>query len=130
MTILYNSRCNIIRDRVQTDAYGGAEYITGTLIASNEPCRFDSYMPKINTVGYQGIESEKVFSIFFRSTRQHPIPIRENDVIILTFPPVHPELGKKFRVRGVQHESLHFQDPNYIVECTLVRYEESRGPNF
>jgi len=87
-------------------------------------------MPKSNVAGFQGIETEKSYSIFFRSTHQHPIDIREEDVVIITFPLVHPELGKRYRVRGVQRESLHFQDPNYIIECTLIRIEESRGSTF
>ena len=130
MSLLYNSKCKIIRDVVRTDDYGGAEYVTGTLISSDEPCRFDFYMPKSNIGGFQGIETTKSYSIFFRSTRQHPVNIREEDVVIITWPPVHHELGKRFRVRGIQAESLHFQDPNYIVECTLIRIEESRGANF
>lgn len=130
MTILYNSKCKIIRDVINDDSYGGA-VSTGTVtIAENEPCRFDFYMPKSNVTSMQGQETVKTYSIFFRSTRQHPIDIREEDIVILTFPPVHPELGKKYRVRGVQRESLHFQDPQYIIECTLIRIEESRGTNF
>lgn len=130
MTILYNSRCKIIRDVVIDNEYGSAAYVTGTLIAHDEPCRFDFYMPKSNISASQGIETSKTYSVFFRSTRQHPIDIREEDIVILTFPPVHPELDKRYRVRGVQRESLHFQDPNYIIECTLIRIEESRGNNF
>lgn len=126
MTILYNARCKILRDVITIDPYGGAEYITGTLVAHDEPCRFDYYMPKSNVTGFQGIETEKSFSVFFRTTHQHPIDVREQDIIILTWPPVHPDLGKKYRVRGVQKESLHFQDPSGIIECTLIRFEESR----
>lgn len=87
-------------------------------------------MPKSSPTSFQGIETTKTYSIFFRSTRQHPINIREEDTVIITWPPVHHELGKRFRVRGIQAESLHFQDPNYIVECTLILIEESRRETF
>lgn len=130
MTLLYNIKCDIKRDIITEDAYGSAA-LTGTLvIASFEPCRFDYYIPKENTVGMQGIETEKVYSLFFRSTRQHPIRVREEDYIQIVFPTIHPDYLNHFRIRGVQEESLHPQDPNKIIECTLVRWKEGRGNTF
>lgn len=130
MTLLYNVRCDIFRNIITEDIYGSAA-LTGTItIASFEPCRFDYYIPKVNIIGDMGIETEKSYSLFFRSTRQHPIPIREQDSIKIVFPNTHPEYNVRFRVRGVQDESLHPQDYNRITECTLVRWKESRGNTF
>jgi hypothetical protein len=130
MTILYNIRCSIYRDLIGDDSIGGA-IVTGTLtVASDEPCRLDYYIPKISMFAPQGIETDKIYSVFFRSTRQHPIDIRENDYLQVTFPPEHPDYNVRLRVRGVQSESLHPRDPNRIIECTLTRIVESRGSDF
>lgn len=129
MSILYNVRCSIFRDAIPDDSSGFAT-VTGTItISTDEPCRLDFYVPKANMLGIAGIETEVTYSIFFRSTRQHPINIRENDYVIITFPNSDNEYGNRLRVRGVQRESLHPQDPNSIVECTLTRIKESRNNN-
>lgn len=130
MTLLYNVRCSIYRDLMGYDDVGGA-IVTGThTVASNEPCRLDYWIPKVSLIIPQGIETEKVYSVFFRSTRQHPINVRENDYLQIVFPPEHTEYLERFRVRGVQSESLHPRDLNKIVECTLVKIDESRGNDF
>jgi len=130
MTLLYNIKCSIYRDLIADDAVGGA-VVTGTsVIATDEPCRLDYFIPKASFFAAQGIETERVYSLFFRSTRQHPINVRENDYIKVVFPPEHPEYNVILRVRGVQSESLHPRDPNRIVECTLIRIDESRGVEF
>jgi hypothetical protein len=130
MTLLYNVKCDIYRDLIGDDSGGGA-VVTGTLtIATSEPCRLDYFIPKASFFAPQGIETERIYSLFFRSTRQHPINVRENDYVKITFPPEHPEYNVILRVRGVQSESLHPRDPNRIFECTLVRIDESRGLDF
>lgn len=126
MSLLYNVRCSIFRDLLSVDQYGGA-IVTGTLtIATNEPCRLDYVIPKINVVAPQGLETAVLYSLYIRSTRQHPINIRENDYVQITFPNFHPEYNNRLRVRGVQRETLHPQDPNSILECDLIRIRESR----
>lgn len=125
--IIYNVRCDIYRDLIASDVYGGA-LVTGTLtIASFEPCRLDYIMPKINVVAPQGLETNVTYSLFLRSTRQHRVNIRENDYVKIVFPNTHIEYGHRLRVTGVQSESLHPQDPNSILECTLMRIRESRN---
>lgn len=127
MSLLYNVRCSIFRDLLTTDNYGGA-VVTGTLtIATNEPCRLDYIIPKINVVAPQGLETNVTYSLYIRSTRQHPINIRENDYVQITFPTFHAEYNNRLRVRGVQRETLHPQDPNSILECELIRIRESRN---
>lgn len=128
--ILYNVRCDVYRETITDDVYGGAETVTGTFIVRNQPARLDYYTPKIYLTGIQGIETDKIYSIFFRSTYQKPIPIRENDIVTVVFPTIHDDYNVRLRVRGVQRNSLHPQDPNSIVECTLNRIETSRGNNF
>ena len=127
MGVIYNSRCDIYRDVLEDDQFGGTIVVTGSAIAVNEPVRFDFYIPNQRTNIAQGIETIKTFSLYIRSTRQHPINMRENDYIIITFPPYHPEFGKRFRVRGLQRESLSVGSANSIIECTLTRIEQSRN---
>ena len=127
MTILYNIRCQITRDVIVDDEFGGADVVTGTIIAADEPCRLDYFMPKANAELPQGIEVSRTYSLFFRSTRQHPINVREEDIIKIIFPIHHADYNRRFRVRGIQGESLHPQDPNYIIECTLFRIDETRS---
>lgn len=127
MSLLYNSRCNIIRDVLSDDPFGGTVVVTGTMIAENEPIRFDYYTPNQRTNIAQGIETIETFSLYIRNTRQHSINIRENDYVVIIFPPYHPDLNKRFRVRGVQKESLSIGNANSILECTLTRVEQSRN---
>jgi len=125
--LIYNLRCSIYRDLIGEDAYGGA-VVTGTLvIATNEPCRLDFIIPKANTIAPEGIETNVTYNLVLRSTRQHPINVRENDYAQIVFPNSHGEYNNRLRVRGVQRESLHPQDPNNIVECEVVRIRESRN---
>src|SRR5258708_11374482 len=115
MSLIYNVRCDIYRDMIGTDNYGGA-IVTGTLtIAKNEPCRLDFIIPKLNTILPQGMETKVIYSLYIRSTRQHPIKVRENDYVKIVFPIFHDEYGNRLRVSGVQKETLHPQDPNSIL---------------
>lgn len=125
--LIYNSRCSIFRDLIGTDDYGGA-VVTGTLtIAQNEPCRLDFNIPKANLIASEGIETVVLYSLYLRSTRQHPINLRENDYAIIIFPTSHAEYNNRLRIRGVQRESMHPQDPNSIIVCDLIRIRESRN---
>lgn len=127
MSLLYNVRCSVYRDIIVNDMYGSAN-ATGTLtIATNEPCRLDHNIPKDDELRGPGIETNVSYSLYIRSTRQHPINIREEDYVVITFPNFHPEYGHRLRVSGVSPESLHPQDPNSILEMTLTRIRESRA---
>jgi len=76
MSLLYNIRASFFRDLIGTDNYGGA-VVTGTLtIATNEPCRLDYIIPRVNLVAPEGIETNVHYNLFIRSTRQHPILLR------------------------------------------------------
>jgi len=127
MSIIYNLRGSIFRDQIAYDDNGGAVVTGTTTIASNEPCRLDYIIPKMNIIAPQGLETNVTYSFYIRSTRQHPINIRENDYVVITFPNFHSEYNNRLRVRGVQRETLHPQDPNSILECEVVRIRESRN---
>lgn len=127
MSLIYNVRCSIYRDLISPGNYGDA-VVTGTLtIATNEPCRLDYIIPKINMIAPQGEETTKHYNLYIRSTRQHPINIREQDYVTITFPVFHVEYNNRLRIQGVQRESLHPQDPNSILECNLTSIRESRN---
>ena len=125
--LYYNSRFSVFRDEIADDGSGFATVTGTTTIATNEPGRLDFFIPNVNLLGIPGIETQVTYSLFFRSTRQHPINIRENDYVIVVFPIYHVEYNKRLRVRGVLNESLHPQDPHSIIECTLTRIRESRN---
>jgi hypothetical protein len=126
MSQLYNSICSIYRDVLEEDQFGGRVVTTGTLIAQAEPCRLDYYQNTQKISANQGMETDRSYSLYLRSTRQHPINIRENDYVVITFPPYHPELGVRLRVRGIQRESLSHNSQASMIECSLVRVKESR----
>ena len=130
MALIYNSRCSIFRDVIGQDQVGGMTVITGTVVESDTACRLDFYIPFQKLVGNQGLETEKVYSMYIRSTRQHPIDAKENDYIVVTFPPYHPEINNKFRIRGIQRESLSVGYSESLIECSLTRIVESRSNDF
>ena len=129
MSFIYNSRCSFYRDVLGEDQFGGRIVITGTLIAEEEPARIDYYTPSQWLTKQQGLETSKTFSLYIRSTRQHPINAQENDYVKITFPPYHPELGVRLRIRGIQKESISFNSADSMLEMTLVRIDETRDNN-
>ena len=71
MSYIYNSRCDIFRDVLGEDQFGGRIVITGTLIAENESVRLDYYTPNQWLTKQMGLETPQTFSLYIRSTRQH-----------------------------------------------------------
>lgn len=126
MPYLMNARCRIERLVGTDDEYGGYSP-TGTIVVSDmEFCRLDMYMPNQALIRQLGLESEKTYTIILHYNRQNPTDVRENDIIILTFPSHHPMYDFRFRVRGVSYEATHPSDPRGIIECTVTRWERGR----
>lgn len=127
MPYQFNRRCRIERENFYNDA-GGGYTVTGsnTIISPDEPCRLDSYMPSIFLTKIQGQEIEKTFTLFLHTNWQHPLDVRGQDIIVITFPLHDPFYNKRFRVRGPSEEAQHPTDPRGILELTLTRIDQSR----
>lgn len=128
MSHLYNIYCDVYTETISDDNYAGA-VATGVLLYSHEPCRLDKYIPNQRTTLPQGLEVEKTYSLYIRSTRQHPINVRENDYFIITFPTYHEEFGQRLRIGGIQRESFHPANPINTLEITVVRIKTTRNNN-
>lgn len=113
-------RFQIIRSSWTDDIYGGAVE-TGTVIYNDIHGRLDYYTPRAQ-VREIGIETDKTYALIIRP----PIDIRSEDVVVLTFPPHHPDYNNRFRVRGVQRQSMHPSDSRGFLDITLQRIETSR----
>src|SRR6185503_19203329 len=123
----FNIRVSIIKESLADDEGYGGVYLSGTTtLYANEPSRWDSYMPSVQLTKALGIETEQVHTFFLHSNQQHPIVIREDQIIQITFPPEHSEINNMFRIRGVQKEATHPRDARGIIECTCTRIKYSR----
>jgi len=135
MSYLANLHFKIIRELIGVDDYGGA-YVTGVVVISEDQMgRLDEYIPIQARTKIQGLEIERSYSLILHYNRQNNLRapdgsfIRENDIVILTFPPHHELYNKRFRIRGVSLESAHPSDPRGVCECTITRIDETRDGN-
>ena len=129
MPLHFNIRVSIERETFTDDVYGGA-VSTGTILYANEPSRIDYYMPRQALISVPGLETSKAVTFFFHVNQQHPLAIQENDTVIITFPPHHPEFNKRFRLRGFSREATHPSDARGILEAYCERVEKSRGVDY
>lgn len=122
----FNIRVAILKEELGDDGYGGVTVTGTTVLYPSEPSRLDSYMPSVSLTKQLGIETEQIYTYFLHVNRQHPIVIRENQVIEIIFPLEHPEYGNRFRIRGISPEAAHPGDSRGIIECTCTRIKYSR----
>ena len=122
MTALLNIRVDIIRMDYNTDEVGGAVE-TGTVVYKNISARQDFYTPKW-TSQPAGIETAKTYTFIIRPPSMIIFP---EDVIQIVFPSNHNDFMKRFRIRGVQYQSIHPSDHRGFIDCTCTRIEFSRS---
>lgn len=125
----FNIRVSLSRETFVDDSYGGA-VATGTVYLREENSRIDYYLPREALTRVPGLETDKAYTFFFHVNTQHPVPLRENDIVQITFPPDHPNINDRFRVRGISREASHPRDPRGVIEAYCERIETTRGINF
>lgn len=128
----FNIRVDLYRDLTDLgdDPYGGS-YPTSTIVNLSLPSRMDSYSPSQRMFAQQGMETTKSYSFYLHYNWQHQIDVRENDYLVVSFPPHHQFYQKKFRIKGIHIETgMHPSSPQGMIEVTAIRIDESRGNEF
>lgn len=104
------------------DAVGGA-ISTGTVVYESVEGRLSQASPS-QIMLEQGLEVDTIWTCRVRPPN---LDIRERDEIEITWPPLHPHLNDRFRIRGVRRTSMHPRDGRGFIDLTLSRIERSRS---
>lgn len=103
------------------DVVGGA-IVTGTVVHENVEGRLSQARPS-QIVLEQGLEVDTIWTCRIRPAN---LIIHERDEVEVTWPPLHPHLNDRFRIRGVRRTSMHPRDGRGFIDLTLSRIERSR----
>lgn len=130
MTSGLNIRIRIEQDFYITDPYGGAQIVSGTIVADNIAARFDMGMPKTLINSVQGIEIEKQGTFYIK-----PIEVRLNSqhrikIIRPNSPRRHLDYEDTWRVVGVEYSSIHPADRRGFLVVGVTRIEPYRSGTF
>lgn len=117
------ARADIYRLTQQADDdYGGAVY-SGTVVYPNTSCQFE-VTPSSRMLLQQGIE---VQSIAFALVRPATLQILEQDQFEITWPPYHPQYGKRYKIDKVEADARPASKAESMLRLTLKRIDSTRN---
>lgn len=130
MTAGLNIRIRIERDHYSIDPYGGAEIVSGSIVADNIAARFDPGMPKSLVNLIQGNELEKYGTFIIK-----PIQVAINSkyrirVIRPVAPWPHLNYFDTWEVLGIEYSSIHPADRRGFLGIGVLRIEPYRSGTF
>lgn len=123
MTAGMNLRLRVWRMEMDADDAVGGAMVTGTPNYDWVGARMEMARPDLLLL-QQGLETEKIYTVLV-----HPanLDIRERDEVEVVFPPHHPFLHERFRVRGVQYPSTHIDESRGYLLLYVSRSEIAHG---
>lgn len=108
-------RVTVWRMSASTDDYVGGAVLTGTSVYENLELRMQGN-PEDQILVQQGLETLRTFTA---TTMRGGLDIRERDEVEITFPPIHPDYGNRFRITSVRVSD--FSDPRRYMLLNLQR---------